>query len=462
MKISEGLKKLTYDTKKILSYNLETINTFVPKSGKLENNKFIVTTKTKKSIEDNLFDISIITSSLDRIYLGSILLANNKLLENFPTEISCNKGKISFKVNNLNGLKSDESIAEIENPTSSKVMSKIEEISNLWLSKYNNNNHSTILEYKESIINSESQFIAEFGLESKKIINKLNINSDYSNNKKIYICKLKQIYFSASLDIPKNVDEFINENWEDFSSKGIDNNNPPVYVSNIDFGRIIYIKFETNENSNKVKEAFSSVIKGIDISQNSEYKNIINNSTFNIIIIGGSLNEYNGSGLDSITKIKNIINEGIKFTNKSPAFPISYTTTFLKNNEIAMINSKTDYIETKSEIYNNCELTLKHTGAYVAKFNVSWNEINYDNNGNEIIKHIEWSENNKSKTAPYKTIINLPGNATNLNISAKGATGLVWEKWRTNINKTNITLNDKITIEIYGTTLNQKYKIENK
>lgn len=463
--IDRKIRELEYNPNNILVYNGESITTFVPKEGKFENDRFIVTTKNKRTIGDEFFDISVATSTLDRIYLGAILLANEKLMQNLPTEIPCKKRELSFRINNLQGLLSSEANAKITNPTASSVMGKIQDISQLWLDKYSSSNkNTTILDYKESMLYSESQLMTEFGIEAKGLGSKLNIDFQNNKNKQVYLCRLKQIYYSATMDAPTFPSDLIDEQvtWNELVSKGIDSKNPPVYVSNIDFGRVIYIKFETEDTNLNVKNAFSSVVKGINIENNSEYKNIIKNSTFSLLIIGGSVEEIEGQGMDSIENIRKIINNGLNFSKNSPGFPISYTTTFLKNNEIAVTKARTDYIETRNEIFTNGDITLVHNGAYVARFFVNWEEFSYDSTGKEIVEKKEWVNNGRQRTVGYRETIPFKANTKNISVVAEGATGLVWEPWRKSINKMNIPLIKSRTFTISGTTLNQIGAIEPK
>ena len=109
------------------------------------------------------------------------------------------------------------------------------------------------------------------------------------------------------------------------------------------------------------------------------------------------------------------------------------------------------------EKYSSGELELEHTGAYVAKFTVSWQEITgSDENGNEKTVAHNWPENGKHKTAPYDTKIALGGNVRRINVKAEGATGLAWEPWRTSLDKKDLALGPHIHVKISGTTLNQK------
>ncbi|MBA5845077.1 thiol-activated cytolysin family protein, partial [Escherichia coli] len=72
------------------------------------------------------------------------------------------------------------------------------------------------------------------------------------------------------------------------------------------------------------------------------------------------------------------------FNRETPGVPIAYTTNFLKDNELAVIKNNSEYIETTSKAYTDGKINIDHSGGYVAQFNISWDEVNYDPEGNEI------------------------------------------------------------------------------
>ena len=145
---------------------------------------------------------------------------------------------------------------------------------------------------------------------------------------------------------------------------------------------------------------------------------------------------------------------------KNPAYPISYTSTFLKDNSIAAVHNKTDYIETKSTEYSKGKLTLDHSGAFVAQFNVSWDEVSYDENGNEVLTHKVWDGNDRDRTAHFSTTIPIPANAKNIKVLARECTGLAWEWWRTVVNEQDVALAKDINVSIWGTTLYPRTSVE--
>ena len=52
---------------------------------------------------------------------------------------------------------------------------------------------------------------------------------------------------------------------------------------------------------------------------------------------------------------------------------------------MATFQNSSDYTETKVTAYKNGELVLDHSGAYVAQYYVSWQELSYDSQGKEVL-----------------------------------------------------------------------------
>lgn len=75
------------------------------------------------------------------------------------------------------------------------------------------------------------------------------------------------------------------------------------------------------------------------------------------------------------------------------------------------------------------KIMLNHRGAYIVRYYIDWDEISSSNNSNEIIRNIEWPENNMNKMVGFLAQILIPANARNINIKIIGATGLVWNPW---------------------------------
>ncbi|EES90583.1 MULTISPECIES: thiol-activated cytolysin family protein [Clostridium] len=454
--IDNKIYGLSYDPRKILSFNGENVQNFIPAEGFQNSNKYIVVKREKKSISDSTADISVIDSMNDRTYPGAIQLANRNLVENKPDIISCERKPITISID-LPGMCED-GRKVIESPDYSTVKAGINSLLDTWNTKYASRyTIPTKVSYSDTMVYSKSQLSTMLGCDFKALNKALNIDFDaiYKGQKKVMLLAYKQIFYTVSVDAPKRPSDLFGNSvtTEDLALKGMNNNNPPAYVSNVQYGRTIYVKFETTSKSVNVKAAFKALIENQDIHTNTEYQDILNQSSFTATVLGGGAQQHNKIITKDFNKIRKIITNNAVYSPKNPAYPISYTTTFLKNNAVATVNSKTDYIETTATEYTDSKLVLDHRGAYVAQFDVQWDEVSYDKNGKEIITHKAWDGNYKDRTAHFNTEIYLKGNARNVSVRVRECTGLAWEWWRNIIDEKNMPLVKKRTIYVWGTTL---------
>lgn len=454
--LDQNIYNLSYDPNKILSFNGESLESFIPNEGIETPDKFIVIKREKKNITDSNTDISVIDSINNRIFPGAIQLANRKLVENRPDFVSCDRKPIVLSID-LPGM-GNKSKVVVDSPSNSSVSSAISNLLETWNSKYSSTHKiPTRVQYNESMVYSESQISTKFGLNFKSLGKSLDIdfNGIFEGKKKAMIISFKQIFYNVSVDAPKSPSDLFGDNvsWEELNLKGVNNDNPPTYVSNVSYGRTIFVKLETTSTSSDVETAFKALIKEQNAETKVKYKDIFEQSTFTAVVIGGGAQEHNKIISKDFDEIRNIIINNSEYSSANPGLPISYTSVFLKDNSIAAVNSKSEYIQTTSTEYTNGSIILSHTGGYVAQFNISWDKITYDKDGKEILTRKYWGENDKDKTSPFNATINLRGNCKNIDVHIKEATGLAWEWWRTLVNVKNTSLVKERKIEIYGTTL---------
>ena len=101
-------------------------------------------------------------------------------------------------------------------------------------------------------------------------------------------------------------------------------------------------------------------------------------------------------------------------------------------------------------------LTIQHSGAYIARYSISWEEVTVDKNGQLVVRSRSWEENGRNQTAG--SILNLPikSNMRNLRIKIEKRTGLIWNRWQTIYDNRPILAQPHRKITHWGTTLNSK------
>ncbi|WP_409306234.1 thiol-activated cytolysin family protein [Pectobacterium sp. B1J-3] len=456
--IDKKIAELHYDEKAILAYTGERLSSFKAVEGTNEGNgKYIVVKRERKSIHNEGADIAVIESLKDIVHPGALLLANARLIENNPTSLVVARKPMTFKVD-LPGMGS-EALFTVDNPTSNNVAAKLDEVLTCWNEKYAQKYEiAARMHYNSATVFNESQLCTQLGLEIKGIAKKLNIDfSSTSKNKhSVAIATFRQIFYTVSTSFPLHPsDLFADEvSWEDLS-QNVDNKNPPLLVNSVAYGRTIYVKIETSSSNTNVKAALDAALSGNSAKISAEHKALLENAQFTVFVLGGGTSKH--IGLISVTNIddvKRVITENATYSNQNPGYPIGYSCVFLKNNQIALINSTAEYIETTYSEYSSGQIKLKHTGGYVAQFRVTWDEITgYTDQGHPITVARGWGDNQKDRTAPFNTVIPLNGNCTNISIFAKECTGLPWEWWRTVVDYHNVPLVPERTVHISGTTL---------
>ena len=462
--LNKYLFGLNYDKTNILTRRGEAIENYTNTSTKQQGNEFVVVEKVKKNLSSGHADVAI--NGNGDIFLGALFKANQDLLENKPQQISLDRSKGRISVD-LPGMVGGDSYVDA-NPTVSGMQEGVNTLLNRWHEKYAAKNPAPArMQYESTSAYSMNQLKAKFGSDFEKVGVNLKIDFEAVNKgeKQIEVVDFKQVYYTANFDAPKNPSDVFASGVtvDQLKARGIDENTPPVYVSSVSYGRQMYVKFETTSKSTELKAAINAVIKGVPIKAESEWARVLKNTKVTVSIVGGNADRAGRVVTGTVEDLKNLIQEGATFSTQNPAVPISYKTAFLKDNQVATIQSNTDYIETKVTSYKNGYLNLHHKGAYIARYYVYWDEVTYDKDGVESIRSRQWEHNGQNRTAGFQTEIQFRGNVRNIRVKIQEKTGLVWEPWRTVYNRTDLPLVQKRTIINSGTTIRPKYdeKVEN-
>ena len=462
--LNKYLFGLNYDKTNILTRRGEAIENYTNTSTKQQGNEFVVVEKVKKNLSSGHADVAI--NGNGDIFLGALFKANQDLLENKPQQISLDRSKGRISVD-LPGMVGGDSYVDA-NPTVSGMQEGVNTLLNRWHEKYAAKNPAPArMQYESTSAYSMNQLKAKFGSDFEKVGVNLKIDFEAVNKgeKQVEVVDFKQIYYTANFDAPKNPSDVFapGVTVDQLKARGIDENTPPVYVSSVSYGRQMYVKFETTSKSTELKAAINAVIKGVPIKAESEWARVLKNTTVTVSIVGGNADGAARVVTGTVEDLKKLIQEGATFSTQNPAVPISYKTAFLKDNQVATIQSNTDYIETKVTSYKNGYLNLHHKGAYIARYYVYWDEVTYDKDGVESIRSRQWEHNGQNRTAGFQTEIQFRGNVRNIRVKIQEKTGLVWEPWRTVYNRTDLPLVQKRTIINSGTTIRPKYdeKVEN-
>lgn len=208
-----------------------------------------------------------------------------------------------------------------------------------------------ITTYEITEVNSLKEFSAKLGLgfESENIKAGITFEGKKGDLKTHILVKYVQKLFSVSMDIPRRqilLDADVN------SLDGV----LPVYISDIFYGRMGYAMISTDHDYFELLAALQIMVPSFKFELESKYKEILDKSITQYVIIGGKSNDH---GL--------FVSEGWEGFKKAlaaplisaDAVPIAITLRYANDNSVARVMTSGEYPVTESYFVKDCdELSL--------------------------------------------------------------------------------------------------------
>lgn len=170
---------------------------------------------------------------------------------------------------------------------------------------------------------------------------KTSLGIKHKKAKNVILAKFLQRTFSVTMDFPKGT-TLINSFTNDLPT--ILGKTRPVYVSNINYGRIVLASIETDESLTDVQAALDFLLKTkVDLSVKAELavKRVLTNTRVNIALIGGSTSGHSTVIQEqTLDKIKEYLSKPLPMNE---AAPISLQMRYVHDNGLARVVSKLRY-----------------------------------------------------------------------------------------------------------------------
>ncbi|MDR1396920.1 MAG: thiol-activated cytolysin family protein [Desulfarculales bacterium] len=463
--IDSKLRALAYNENEVLVFKGTGVSSFIPKEGHRNGNRYIVVTRSLRSLENSEESISVVGAIASRTYPGALLLANSRLVDNQPDVVPVERAPLKMRVD-LPGMAEDATF-EVENLENGLAYeASLNKVLDIWNTKYSSR-YKTLakLVYNESMVYSESQIKAKFGMGITEVSKSMNIDFSAIMERKtsVMVVMFKQIYFTVNTALASSPSMLFADKvkWDDLAAAGVSASSPPVMVTHAGYGRTVFLKLETASNSSEVEAAFKAAVNNMNISSDVKYKEILNNTTFTAYVLGGGAQSHiEVLQKKNMADIAELLAKNAEYSPRNPAYPIYYATAFLKDWRMAAVKYTAQYVETGSQEFTDGIVALNHSGWYVGQYKVTWEEHSYNAKGELQVTNKSWDKNEKDLTAPFSTEINLPGNARNICVKAWACTGLAWDWWRVIFERTGLDLLPRRTFSIGGTSLSPSYSIK--
>lgn len=338
--------------------------------------------KTRKFRISQAFDETILLDpTTDIIYPGCAIKGNSIGDGTYAMISDCELGDVTFSINLSpeNPADKDKTHFTVANIRKSDYQNALNEWANIQFKE----GAQTSIQSVEKI-SSNQELVVKLGAAVKSSIADVSTSFGFNFNKKKnhILAKVIQKVFSVSTDAPRTTPTIFRQ-----VNKTYLENYQPVYVSNINYGRILYLCIDTDEKEKDVQAALDFAIKKIkntdftvDGNAEAKYKQILDKSDIHITMLGGGhtlQSEVTNANLDAVKRFLN------QHTPINQLAPISFSLRFAVDNAQARVLTSNEYTVTQRDFvqdFKSIRLSFRVIGAKATKDdgvlpNLNWKSV---------------------------------------------------------------------------------------
>lgn len=317
---------------------------------------WITTTRDYKM--SSSFDETILMDpTIDILYPGCVIKGGTINNGTYAAITDAKVGAIKFSISKIGDNATEPSLltAEIKNIRLSDYRQKFHE----W-SKLNYKPGAVTAMHSVDLVNSKEEVALKLGASFKHklvdISGKFNFKYDNGNNH--ILAKFIQKQFSVTMDMPKTPTIF-----EEIDTK-LFKDYMPVYLSNINYGRIAILAVDTKHSLIDIETALELAVKKVNVGADlsSKYKKVLEESHISVLCIGGGAEEHNSVLLNGWEGFKKFMTTDIPMEKMSP---ISFQMRFAADNSLARTVLNSTYKVVKKEFipeFDQLSIEMQVTG----------------------------------------------------------------------------------------------------
>lgn len=214
-----------------------------------------------------------------------------------------------------------------------------------------------------------------------------HLKIDQKSKRQYALLSLTQNFFRIYVDRPSFAAQFfptgLSEEEVGLIKNEITATNPPLYVSAMDYGRKLYVLFDTNERSMDIRAELSAGYRGVVEAEgtvSAEVQQALKSISARGFIIGGSpesganiLSEFvtGDDALDALKKVRAWIQDGYRPSAASPPAELGFVVSLLLDGSKAAVRSTTEYEE------RDCDVGVCPSGFFRGfENNAAWFALN--------------------------------------------------------------------------------------
>ena len=211
--------------------------------------------------------------------------------------------------------------------------------------------------YRVDTAYSSTQWGFKVGSDVKVMSVDISASVDAGSQKETntVIMKFTQVFYTVSFQDPaRRTDVFADGEAFDDPENQIGTGNPPLYVSNVKYGRQVLFVARSSLGSSYVTAALNGAYNGasatVKVDSSMTYKDVMKNTSITYIVRGGDAGLAleplkNASPDEMYDKIKEFLanRNAATWSPQNPGIPVAYTLRYLYDRTVAMKGMSTTY-----------------------------------------------------------------------------------------------------------------------
>jgi len=384
--IDKYIRGLTYDAKRVLAkrFTASGEEDDKPLGDTVESHarEVVITKRRKSSLSQNAEEVSVFQPAGGVIYPGSIVRADEHLLNGTPTPITALIGtgaQVTLKVS----LANSEPFT-IDTPEHGNVSAGIEAAVSKWLTL--GKTASSTVSYKSTQSYNSVQTAMALGLSAESLEGKVegHLKLDTDSEANVVVAMVQQPFYTVQLNTPPSPSVlFKDQATVDEVRAHITETAPPCYVSSVTYGRILLVKIETDKTLVKGEaEALLEYAKGdnkLTADAKAKVDSLSQNAKITVAAIGsGSEEAVQVLSVKTPEELVQIVQDGSGLNVNNHGMPIAYRINFLKDNVLAKMAYTHEYVQEDYEIHRQGQIVFRNNNSgVIAHFCVLWDEKDY-------------------------------------------------------------------------------------
>ncbi len=333
-------------------------------------------------IRSNFEDVAIFDPTLGVVYPGALVIGNNQMLDGSPQPLQIQRAPMRLRLD-LPGI-GERGTLEVGSPDYGTVQTALDDGLEYWNNDIAPQGYEIASNayYESTTAYTSQQMSLDLGV-GVEWASGSSFESQFSysstTEKRVAAILYRQVFYEVTMVTPDSPADVFGSSVDLNRVQSLMNSDtPPAYVSSVQYGRIIMVRMETTSTETSVELdaalEYASIGKDVNADVEAKYKSILEQSTINVVTIGGNAEVASkvitGSDVASSGGLNYVITEGALYSRDNPGAPIAYTVKYLKDNRIAKMGYNTDYRieECQTYAYDHESLDVDNNSIFDVRF----------------------------------------------------------------------------------------------